>query len=204
MSFSALNYDPCAYDKYVKQSVGTGEYMLSVPKNNCDKECFYTSPYIRLNKVGVSKCKNMDLIDVDSELMGLNNVASKCPKPFNPGCETVNFADCNNTFLSPEDTKISNPPCTLRGTGWNRWEWLCENPQDKSMMNFQTNINDRIVAKDNHRPLIPSPIDQTQVLPKNDCDNVEDSIKEDYKMMLNSDNEIPFVHWRCCGEISKY
>ena len=38
------------------------------------------------------------------------------------------FQDCH---LNSEPTKLSNPPCNLRGTGWNRWEWLCQNPQDK-------------------------------------------------------------------------
>ena len=203
MSFSSLTYDPCAYNKYLKQSVGTGEYMISVPKNNCDKDCFYPSPYIRLDKTGGVKCKNKLLIDIDSELLGLNTPATKCHSPFDDPCETSNLQDCDNDFLSPEDTKLSNPPCTLRSTGWNRWEWLCENPQDKSLMPFQTNINDRIVAKDNHRPLLPNIIDQSQVLPKNDCHDNNEDIKADYNM-INYDDAIPFVHWRCCGEIEKY
>lgn len=204
MSFSALNYDPCAYEKNVKQSIGTGEYVLSVPKNNCKNNCFYPSPYIRLDKTRSSSCKNKLLVDIDSELIGLNTIASKCHKPIDYECNEEHLDDCSNNFLSPEDTKLSNPPCTLRGTGWNRWEWLCENPQDKSMINFQTNINDRIVAKDNHRPLVPLPLSQEIALPDNKCDDIDSEILDDYSMIGKYENDIPFVHWRCCGEIAKY
>ena len=35
--------------------------------------------------------------------------------------ELISFDNC---FKGSEDTRLSNPPCNLRGTGWNRWEWL--------------------------------------------------------------------------------
>ena len=62
-------------------------------------------------------------------------------------------------------TRLSNPSCNLRGTGWNRWEWLCDNPQERVLMPFDTNISNRLVVKDNHRPVIPKLIDQTPILP---------------------------------------
>ena len=37
------------------------------------------------------------------------------------------FKECD--MPTAEETRQSNPPCNLRGTGWNRWEWLCKNPQ---------------------------------------------------------------------------
>ena len=70
--------------------------------------------------------------------------------------------DCDNWV---ENTRISNPSCNLRGTGWNRWEWLCENPQERVLMPFDTNISNRLVVKDNHRPVIPKLIDQNPILP---------------------------------------
>ena len=115
-------------------------------------------------------------------------------KPF---CNLKNMKDCD--FLSPEDTKMSNPPCTLRGTGWNRWEWLCEDPQKNSLIPFETGINNRIVVKDNHRPCIPTPLDLSDTLPKSDEACV---IPEDWPTY--QDKAYPFIHWRCCGEIEKY
>ena len=77
----------------------------------------------------------------------------------------MNFSD-NNCFEPVEDTRLSNPPCTLRGTGINRWEWLCRNPQERVFVPFDFNISDKTLAKDNHRPCVPNPLDQTLVLPR--------------------------------------
>ena len=81
--------------------------------------------------------------------------------------ETISFDNC---FIGSEDTRLSNPACNLRGTGWNRWEWLCLDPQERVLMPFDYNINNRLVVKDNHRPCIPKPIDVTPSLPKGDGD----------------------------------
>ena len=43
-----------------------------------------------------------------------------------------------------ESTLLSNPPQNLRGTGWNRFEWLCLDPQDRVLIPFDHNINNRI------------------------------------------------------------
>ena len=53
----------------------------------------------------------------------------------------------------------------MRGLG-NRWEWLCLDPQEKVLIPFDHNINNRIIVKDNHRPIIPKPLDQSLALPK--------------------------------------
>ena len=61
--------------------------------------------------------------------------------------ESINFNDCNR--MTTESTRLSNPTSTLRGTGWNRWEWLCEDPQKKSLVPFDYEINNNIVIRDN-------------------------------------------------------
>jgi hypothetical protein len=120
-----------------------------------------------MDKYGAGVCAK-EAIDVDSELMGITRKSTNCPSgKFIPKgedyCKTKMPKDCYG--LSREDTKLSNPPCTLRGTGWNRWEWLCMNPQDKALIPFDFNINNRLVVKDNHRPCVPSPLDQFEALP---------------------------------------
>lgn len=196
MSFSRLNYDSCAYDKSLNESVAIGNYMLQQPKNNCN-ETFFAAPHIRLDKSQVSTCSNKHIIDVDSELSGLRRTASKCTTNSFPECKMNHLKTTDRSyFMSPEDTKISNPPCTLRGTGWNRWEWLCEDPQKYAEVPFVSMISDKTLAKDNHRPMLPNLTDTTNVL------------SDDLSCMLDSKElsgeDIPFVHWRSCAEIKKY
>ena len=173
MSFNKLNYDTCSYKQALSESVGPCEYQLGMPFISCE-DCFSKDPQLILQRMGASVAKNVPMVDVDSELLNINRKLSNCssnefiPKFDKNGVidntiESVHFKDCN--IPTRENTRLSNPPATLRGTGWNRWEWLCENPQTRSLIPFDYNINNRLVTKDNHRPLVPRPIDQSVFLP---------------------------------------
>lgn len=204
MSFESLVYDTCAYNKYLQEATGPGNYQINTPKVDCKKNCFYPSPYIRLDKTGVAECASKSLIDVDSELMLLNYPATKCPtEKYFPKeyCKNKELTMCEDTFLQPEDTRISNRPCTLRGTGWNRWEWLCLDPQSFAVEPYNRDVQTRVIVKDNHRPCVPKPLDQTLALPKASDECYTDGTIEKF---YNEKETTPFVHWRCCGEIAQY
>jgi hypothetical protein len=189
MSFNRIPYDTCAYSHVLAETIGPGVYQLSTPPNSC-QPCHPTDPYIRLQSVGVSHSRNTSLIDIDSELIGITRNLSGCPeRKYLPskdgsaycgaqpgraaGCdknaklcvdmsEMIHFGDC---FTTTEDTRLSNPPCTLRGTGWNRWEWLCRNPQERVTIPFDYQIDSVLLAKDNHRACIPRPVQQDNAWP---------------------------------------
>ena len=151
MSFQRLTYDKCAYDQDIEQSTKPGHYMLGKP-DNCN-QCMVPIPEIRLQQV---RPKEKGLVDVDSELMGLNRKQTKCRtyEPMKQQNVRLNESDCS--FLFSEETRGSNPPCTLRGTGWNRWQWLCRDPQETAVVPFPYLVNYRLVVKDNHVPIIPN------------------------------------------------
>lgn len=202
MSFNRLNYDQCTYKHNLRQSVGTGDYILNTPKIDC-LGCFPKDPKLPVDKYGASLCGDKPLVDVDSELKILTRKASNCPtqkylpqaKPF---CQTVNLADCRS--VPQEDTRLSNPPCTMRCSGWNRWEWLCQNPQDKAFVPFDFNVSNRLIVKDNHRPCIPKPVDQSMVLPPL---NQSDEMHE-YRQKYDENTDIPSIHWRRCSAYDNY
>lgn len=174
MSFNRLDYDTCSYKQEISESIGPGEYQLNTPFISCE-DCYNRDPQIILQRSGNSVAKQMPMIDVDSELININRKLSNCsndsfvPKFNKTGeidnsIEVVNFKNCD--MPPTENTLLSNPSCNLKGTGWNRWEWLCQDPQDKVEMSFDYNISNRLVVKDNHRPVIPNLIDQSVFLPK--------------------------------------
>ena len=74
----------------------------------------------------------------------------------------THFRDC---FPHTIESREIDPASNLRGTGFDRWEYLCENPQSNVLMPFDHNISNRIVVKDNHRPCVPCPIDPSLALP---------------------------------------
>lgn len=205
MSFNRLSYDDCTYMHNLKQSIGVGHHVLDGNSSRCEP-CFPDDPRAQLgegNAVGV--CANTPLIDVDSELMGLTRRASKCPEkqylPKKDGyCVLKSPVSCRSEYTS-EDTRLTNPPCTLRGTGINRWEWLCQNPQEDIQVPFETLINNRLIVKDNHRPCLPHLMDQSLALPPT-CELDEN--KNDWNACGDVYDIHPMIHWRSAEEVSKY
>tara|TARA_B110000285_G_C14961246_1_gene531801 strand:+ start:377 stop:1003 length:627 start_codon:yes stop_codon:yes gene_type:complete len=186
MSFNNLKYDTCSYKQVLSESIGACEYQLGTPFISCE-DCFSNDPQLILQKNGVSVAKNVPQIDIDSDLMNITRKLTSCSsKEFIPKfnakgeidntIETKHFGNCN--IPTRENTRLSNPASTLRGTGWNRWEWLCENPQKRSIVPFDLNINDRLVVKDNHRPLVPKPIDQSVFLPPQNNEPIKVNISQ--------------------------
>ena len=208
MSFNRLNYDPCTYMHNLRQSVGPADYQLGTPAQNC-QPCFSRDPALRIGTGGVSTCAAVPMVDVDSELHGLTRAATNCPtqkyvpkeRPCPGGGALRDLRDCRSQ-MPAEDTRLSNPPCSLRGTGWNRWEWLCADPQNRALVPFDFNVNTNIVARDNHRPCLPDPLDQSLVLPPNcTSDGVVQYSQADCGKVANN---VPSLHWRSCAAVKNY
>ena len=231
MSFNRLPYDNCSYKQELNETTGPGFYQLTTPPNTCDP-CHPSDPKVRLQSQGVSLNRNTNLTDIDSELIGITRNLSKCSDrkylpdpnasqhcgaqtdiriPKNNSKVQIDYSKeqipVTNCFKSSDDTRLSNPPCTLRGTGINRWEWLCRNPQRNIEEPFDFQINSRTLSKINHRPCIPKPLDQFNSHP----DYIEtnnDRIVQDNVEPLRTSNVVPTgpvsVTWQSLDRIEQY
>ena len=192
MSFNRLVYDKLAYKESVAESVNQGLYKTNMPVDNSNR-CYPTNPRLRIQKRGDGIDHIDQLVDVSSELLGITRPATKAStKKFAPSCSST--PNCESGFpcgggvvgasacdtargaapiyadrdctIPTEDTRMSNPASNLRGTGWNRWEWLCKNPQDypQQIIPFENNVPYRLVVKDNFRPVMPEPVNATNEL----------------------------------------
>jgi len=207
---TGLSYDACAYAQELDQSTGPGRYVIGTPTHASCVECSPADPRLVMSHGGNSKCANVPLIDVDSELQGLNRRATKCPSnKYQYGasgntCELRHVPACNDPAMISEDTLLSNPPCNLRGVdnGFNRWEWLCEDPQERVHPSFDSQVCSRTLAKDNHRPVVPRPVDQSAVLPPFARDDRPLSLMQECKGPPPP--LLPMTFWRNCQEIRNY
>lgn len=215
MSFNHLNQDACTYKKNLHQSVSVGNYFTGQPRLDC-QVCLPDDPNIQPGGRNIgpvqtglsgSTCKETPLIDVSSELLGLNRPATNCPSQKYQKKENGEEF-CGLTMpkacasIKAEDTRLSNPPCSLKGIGINRWEWLCQNPQDNVTIPFDYNISNRIVAKDNHRPHIQHPINQAPLLPPhNSSDEMYCSPWMSVQSRPGAEKVFPSVHWKSCKDI---
>ena len=188
-SLERLPYDQGAYSKKLQESTAPLAYVLDpIGANQCSPCRPSNVGY--LGKVGVSLTNQRPLIDVESDLLNINRYNSKDPneyyKPICPRCGNCNegypcgggvLGTCQNCQenlahlpscdISTEYTRISNPLCTAREVGVNRFQPLCLNPQDEQrwLHASEVGISYRNVVKDNHVPCIPRPLDQSAVFP---------------------------------------
>jgi hypothetical protein len=202
---TSLRYDVGTYQFDLRQSVGPGEYTLTMPTPHC-QPCLSGDARVVQGTTGGSECRDVGLVDVESDLLNRSRRATNCPtgkyQPTKP-CPMKGYPECLQRALPVEDTRLNNPPCTLRGTGWNRWEWLCQDPQERAFVPFDFNVDTAIVLKDNHRPHIPTPLDQAAALPPGKGRPPQHGAPDwTPRCDTMATDGLPIVHWRSCKEVA--
>lgn len=114
-------------------------YYINPPGANCPVS-FPVDATTRLQKSGNSWPVGMWRTDVESDLKGITRFGSRVRTDgalYHPDTNKVNAVPLE---AAPDEStpllfqRLVNPPCTLRATGWNRWDHLPHNPQ----LNFET------------------------------------------------------------------
>jgi hypothetical protein len=91
-----------------------------------------------MQKIGGSLLADSNIVDVDSELMGLNRVLSNNPKEhYKPSEEKIiKYLNLEDGFFHQESTLLNDPPHLLRGQTKNRWDNVFKNPQENIIEQF--------------------------------------------------------------------
>lgn len=176
--WSRDKYDKESIDTDLKQSTDPLIYALD-PVFAEQYHPVFPNEIGWIGKQGVSYDSRIPMIDTESELFNITRVLSKDPKfkyhpkcidliNGNPKCQPNLYHFPIDRNFSYQSTRLVDPPSTLREIGVNRFQPLCMNPQDPCRWEHpgEIGINYRLVAKDNHVPCLPHPIDQTPILPK--------------------------------------
>ena len=123
-------------------------YYVNPPAANCPTS-FPVDATVRIQKSGDSWVTGQWRTDVESDLKGINRFGSrvKCDDGlYNPETNKMNG---KGVTAAPDESfplvfnRLYNPPCTLRATGWNRWEHLPHQPQ----LTFETPFDFYIPSK---------------------------------------------------------
>jgi hypothetical protein len=161
-------YDSCKTNDDLRISTGPGRYQLGEPSQACGA-CYVSDPSIRQQKWGAAMNTQYIKTDVESDLMNINRPPTRnnCGL-YDPRTNAMNKAATElpkTCEFSQVHTRLNDPPCNLRSSGWNRFEWLCQNPQENTLLPFDNLVTTRLAAKDSYRPCIPTPIGDLNVLP---------------------------------------
>ena len=128
-------------------------YYLNTPDTNCPTS-YPVDVTTRIQASGASWPVGKWKTDVESDLKGINRMGSRVrvdAKLYNPEKNAM-----NNTPLeaAPDEStpqlfqRLVNPPCTLRATGWNRWDPLPHQPQNNFETPFDHFIPSRMLDKE--------------------------------------------------------
>jgi len=109
-------------------------YYLNPPEANCYAS-FPVEATTRIQMSGASWPSGQWRTDVETDLKGINRFGSRVSDfeaLYNPTTTKLNQIPL---VAAPDENvpllfqRLVNPPCTLRATGWNRWESLPHQPQ---------------------------------------------------------------------------
>jgi hypothetical protein len=123
-------------------------YYANPPDANCPKS-FPVDATVRLQQSGDSYPMGKWRTDVETDLKGINRLSSriKCDVLYNPDTNVMNntpYAALPDESFPMLFNRLSNPPCTLRATGWNRFDSVPHQPQ----RSFETPFDFFIPSKD--------------------------------------------------------
>ena len=131
----------------------SARYYLEKPEHNCPTS-FPAEPTIRMQYSGASWPQGKWRTDVESDLKNINRLGTRVKNnhvQYNPDTNKINQTPLENAkdmSMGLTHQRLYNPPCTLRATGWNRWEHLPHNPQDNFETPFDFFIPSRTQSKD--------------------------------------------------------
>jgi hypothetical protein len=132
-------------------STYAGRYAFT-PYLNCPSS-FPVNATMRLQQSGNGWVAGKWRTEVESDLKGVGRPPTKWRADkllYNPTTNEINQLPIENSpdeVFSQNFNRLNNPPCTLRATGWNRWETLLHNPQDTFETPFDFFIPSRDIDK---------------------------------------------------------
>lgn len=131
-------------------------YYLNPPEHNCPTS-FPVDATTRIQKSGASWPSGQWRTDVETDLKGINRFSARvrCDEAlYHPETNKLNQVPLQ---AAPDESmpflfqRLTNPPCTLRATGWNRWVPLPHQPQQTYETPFDYFIPSKLLDKERCR-----------------------------------------------------
>jgi hypothetical protein len=155
MAFTRFHDDPARIKKQLEESSFVGRYQLDVPGPGTQMP-YLMDPQIRLQKWGANIRDNN--INLESDLLGLTRPLNR-DLPNENNYKKHQVMTMGNTFENQnpfvDESRASHPAWMYRDIDNDRWEMPLLNPQNRIEAEFHTNIQTRILEKDNFVPQIP-------------------------------------------------
>ena len=160
MSFTRFNYDDCRTEKALQQATGTSRYILNTPGWG-NRPSTFDDPQIRMQKWGgnLRKVYNSSAIDIHSDLIGITRPLSKDCKdksfPFKGVTHSTKQIYPSVKKAITHESRVTHPAWMYRSLEQTREYPLFLDPLENCLVPFETNLNTRLLERDNFIPKIP-------------------------------------------------
>jgi len=160
MSFTRFNYDDCRTEKSLQQATGTSRYILNTPGWG-DRPSTFDDPQIRMQKWAgnLRKVYNSSAIDIHSDLIGITRPLSKDCKdksfPFKGVTRSEKQIYPSIKKAITHESRVTHPAWMYRSLEQTREYPLFLDPLENCLVPFETNLNTRLLERDNFIPKIP-------------------------------------------------
>jgi len=154
MAFTRFHDDPVRIQKSLEESTFLGRYQINTPGPG-NTLPFLEDPNIRLQKWGANVRTNT--VALESDFRGLTRKLNRDLfvkndyQLFAANSPSVTY-DSAQPFV--EESRATHPAWMYKDITRERWETPWVNPQNGIEKPFQTNIQTRILEKDNFVPII--------------------------------------------------
>lgn len=148
-------YDPFHISDDLRITTYASRYMLNQPLARCPT-VYPVNPTTRIQGVGDSWPQGQWRTDVESDLKGIGRFDSRirCDSVlYNPATNAMNHIPLQSApdeIVPQSFSRLNDPPCTLRATGWNRWQPLFHNPQETFETPFDFFIPSKMQDKEKY------------------------------------------------------
>ena len=153
MSFTRQKFDNFHQEDDMRITSYAVRYYLEKPEHNCPTS-FPAEPTLRLQYSGASWPEGQWRTDIESDLKNINRLSTRVKNnqvSYNPETNKINakpLVHAEDLSLGITHQRVSNPPCTLRASGWNRWIELPHEAQQTYETPFDFFIPSRTESKD--------------------------------------------------------
>ena len=152
-ALTRLRNDPFHQMDDMRITSYASRYQLNPPAMNCPTT-FPVDPTTRLQKSGASWVEGEWKTDVESDLRGITRLGTRIRcESSHPDTNRVNqigLRHADDQHVPQTFARLVDPPCTLRTTGWNRWDSLFHNPQETFETPFDFFIPTRDLDKEKY------------------------------------------------------
>lgn len=155
MAFTRFHDDPYRIQKQLQESTDIGRYVMNVPGNG-EQPYYVNDPHLRMQKWGGNLMTNS--INLESDLFGLTRTLNRdCREQNDYNIHKVQTNEINYPTIKTvtDQSRSTHPAWLYKDLEQNNFKILHLNPQENTCINFNYNLNTRVLEKDSYTPQYP-------------------------------------------------